>query len=258
MTIEIPPDKLHNTFELIGFWLTPPRSTKSDIQSPIGMLSYICTCISPGRIFMQRFLNKLHQLPTKRARFVPSPGMLSDLQWWNKSLSVYNGVSMLRSSPFPVNDHYFLLMLLVSVVSSVAVSSTRLFRNALIQSPFQSLHLRCWPLSLASSCGPRISGAYEFWFELTTLTLNLALALVVPASLSFSRVCVTCGFTHLFMIVNCPHFTFLAMPIVLLMLLVVGTHPQFRRTFFDAASLHYDTLSEYICPSDLFHFECQW
>ena len=34
------------------------------------------------------------------------------------------------------------------------------------------------------------------------------------------------------------------------------THPEFRTTFFEAVSLHYDTLSDYICPSDLFRFEC--
>ena len=33
----------------------------------------------------------------------------------------------------------------------------------------------------------------------------------------------TCGFTHLFMILNCVLFTSLAMPILSLMLLVIGT-----------------------------------
>ena len=107
MSIEVPPDKLHNTFDLIRHWLTGPQSTKSDLQSLIGKLSYIYACISPGRIFMQRLLNELRQLPTKRSRFVPHSDMLSDLHWWYKFLSVYNGVSLLRSSPWPVSDHYF-------------------------------------------------------------------------------------------------------------------------------------------------------
>ena len=36
------------------------------------------------------------------------------------------------------------------------------------------------------------------------------------------------------------------------------SHPEFRDTFYTAASLHYDTLTEYTCHSDLFHFDCQW
>ena len=72
LTIAVPPDKLQDTADLIRSWLAAPRSTKSDLQSLIGKLSYLCACISPGRIFMQRLLNELRQLPTKRARFVPS------------------------------------------------------------------------------------------------------------------------------------------------------------------------------------------
>ena len=88
MSIEVPPDKLHNTFDLIRHWLTGPQSTKSDLQSLIGKLSHIYACISPGRIFMQRLLNELRQLPTKRSHFVPHSDMLSDLLVVQVSLCV--------------------------------------------------------------------------------------------------------------------------------------------------------------------------
>lgn len=107
MTMEVRPDKLHNTFELIRYWLTAPQFTRSDLQSLIGKLSYICACISPSRKFMQHLLNELRQLPTKRVRFVPSPDMLSNLEWWNNFLAVYSGVSLLHALPWLVSDHYF-------------------------------------------------------------------------------------------------------------------------------------------------------
>ena len=129
MSIEVPPDKLHNTFDLIRHWLTAPQSTKSDLQSLIGKLSYICACISPRRIFMQRLLNELRQLPTKRSRFVPRSDMLSDLHWWYKFLSVYNGVSLLRSSPWPVSDHYF-------CTDACAAGIGGFFRGRFFHSPF--------------------------------------------------------------------------------------------------------------------------
>ena len=107
LTVEVPQDKLHTTLELIRHWLTPSSFSKSDLQSLIGKLSYICACISPGRIYMQRLLQELRQLPHKRTRFKPSSDMLSDLRWWDKFLPVYNGVSLLRSAPWPDCEHFF-------------------------------------------------------------------------------------------------------------------------------------------------------
>lgn len=53
MTLEVFEDKISLASELICHWLSSPRATKSDLQSLVGKLSYICTCISPGKIFMQ-------------------------------------------------------------------------------------------------------------------------------------------------------------------------------------------------------------
>ena len=100
MTLEVPEDKLSRASALIRHWLSSPRTTKSDLQSLIGKLSYICACISPGKIFMQRMLSDLRRLPHQSSRFTPSSALLADLRWWNEFLAVYNGVSLLRSSPW--------------------------------------------------------------------------------------------------------------------------------------------------------------
>ena len=71
MTLEIPEDKLSRASALICLWLSSPRTTKSNLQSLIGKLSYICACISAGKIFMQRVLCDLHCLPHKSSR--PGP-----------------------------------------------------------------------------------------------------------------------------------------------------------------------------------------
>ena len=49
---------------------------------------------------MQRMLFDLRRLPHKSSRFTPSSALLADLRWWNESLAVYNGVSLLCSSPW--------------------------------------------------------------------------------------------------------------------------------------------------------------
>ena len=96
-TFEVPPNKLLRTFELICYWLHSPRTIKSNLQSLLGNFSHIYACISPGRIFMQRFL---YQLPNKPRHFSPSPELLTDLHWWQHFLLACHGVSFLRSSPW--------------------------------------------------------------------------------------------------------------------------------------------------------------
>ena len=56
MSIEVPQDKLDSTSLLVLVWLNTSSATKSVLQSLIGKLAFVSTCISPGRIFMQRML----------------------------------------------------------------------------------------------------------------------------------------------------------------------------------------------------------
>ena len=107
LTAEVPQDKLHTMSELICHWLTPSPFSKSDLQSLIGKVSYICACISPSHIFMQRLLQKLCQLPHKRTRFQQSSDVLSDLRWSAKFLPVYNFVSLLHSASWPDCENFF-------------------------------------------------------------------------------------------------------------------------------------------------------
>ena len=107
MTLEVPQDKLHQTSQLLRHWLSSPRVTKSDLQSLIGKLSYVCACISPGKIFLQRILRELRRLPHKFSFFTPSSELLADLRWWDKFLSIYNGISLFHSSPWINNESRF-------------------------------------------------------------------------------------------------------------------------------------------------------
>ena len=85
MTIEVPPDKLESICALLDKWLVLPRATKSELQSLIGKLAFVCACISPGRIFIQRMLHDLRQLQDKKQRFTPSEDMGKDICWWRNS-----------------------------------------------------------------------------------------------------------------------------------------------------------------------------
>ena len=80
MTLEVPQDKLHHISQLLSHWLSSPRVSRSELQSLIGKLSYVCACINPERIFMQRILRELRRLPHKFTRFTPSSELLADLR----------------------------------------------------------------------------------------------------------------------------------------------------------------------------------
>ena len=107
MTLSVRQNKLHHTSQLLSHWLSSPRVSKSDLQSVIGKLSYVCACISPRKIFIQRILQELRRLPHKFTSLTPSPELLADLSWWDKFLSFYNGVSLLHSFPWIDNEYRF-------------------------------------------------------------------------------------------------------------------------------------------------------
>ena len=53
ITVSVPDDKL------VDIWLLKSTVTITELQSLIGKLSYVCSCIRPGHIFMQCLLNVL-------------------------------------------------------------------------------------------------------------------------------------------------------------------------------------------------------
>ena len=99
MTISIPADKLKEIKSLIRTWLSKPDATVLELQSLMGKLSYVCSCICPGRLFMQRLLNVLCSHYSTLGSFQILAELFDDLKWWSAFLNVYNGVSLI---PEPV------------------------------------------------------------------------------------------------------------------------------------------------------------
>ena len=99
MIISVPEDKLEEIKSLIRTWLSKPDATVLELQSLIGKLSYVCSCIRPGRLFMQRLLNVLRSHYSTSGSFQIPDELFDDLKWWSAFLNVYNGVSLI---PEPV------------------------------------------------------------------------------------------------------------------------------------------------------------
>ena len=99
MTIGVPEDKLEEIKSLIHTWLSKPDATVLELQSLIGKLLYVCSCIHPGHLLMQRLLNVLCSHYSTSGSFQILAERFDDLKWWSAFLNVYNGVS---SIPEPV------------------------------------------------------------------------------------------------------------------------------------------------------------
>ena len=261
MTLEVPPDKLHHISQLLSHWLSSPRVSRSELQSLIGKLSYLCACISPGRIFMQRILRELRRLPHKFTRLTPSPELLADLRWWDKFLSVYNGVSLLRSSPWIDNESRFSTDACLSGIGGFF--DGRFFHSA--YPPF----IDPVSLTIASLEMLAVTISVKLWSEdlrgqrvlVRTDNQNTELALNTGRSrVPFVQSCLR----ELWFYASLFDFELRALYIpghentIADSLSRWDTDPHFRVTFRDAVSPYYDHLSEYVCSFDLFRFECQW
>ena len=103
MTVRVPEDKLSEIVSLVELWLSMRTATIKDLQSLLGKLSYVCTCICPGRIVMQRLLSVLRSNYNQDS-FQITSDFRSDLNWYFfscQSLMVFLCYQSLIGSPMP-------------------------------------------------------------------------------------------------------------------------------------------------------------
>ena len=97
MTMEVEPDRLHKLLLLLPTWLHKSHATRKEVESLIGLLSFVAKCVRPARIFLSRMLDFMKGLP-KSGRFsIPTEFML-DVRWWYRFVAQYNGVSIIPPS----------------------------------------------------------------------------------------------------------------------------------------------------------------
>lgn len=95
MTISVPEFRLLELRAEISHWLTLEQATKHQLQVLVGKLSYVYSCVCPGRAFMSRLLNELQLCHSHRSIISVSHELKLDLQWWLHFLDKYNGVSVI-------------------------------------------------------------------------------------------------------------------------------------------------------------------
>ena len=83
------------------------KCSKKDLQSLLGRLQFVASCVRPGRrVFTMRLLALPRQFPKNGPVSIPEETQ-ADLRWWRCFMEKYNGISMMPDSPWSEPDQVF-------------------------------------------------------------------------------------------------------------------------------------------------------
>ena len=101
MSISIPKEKLEKVLKECDGWLRRPKASKKALQSLVGRLNHISSCISPGRKFLSRVLRALSK--AHNSLYVQVDDELRrDVSWFRQFAKQFNGVSLIPPKVPPV------------------------------------------------------------------------------------------------------------------------------------------------------------
>ena len=105
--LSVTPERVKEILELVNIWLLKSTATLKELQSLIGKLSFIASCVHSSRIFIARLLNWLRSIPEKQSAQPVSSHITKDLMWWKRFLKVFNGISMMLLEDWSSPDEVF-------------------------------------------------------------------------------------------------------------------------------------------------------
>ena len=87
-------------------WLNKNSASLREVQSLVGKLNFIASCVRPARIFISRILNFLREFEDENCILEISMEFKKDLLWWSEFLYIYNGVSIISQQEWTEPDQY--------------------------------------------------------------------------------------------------------------------------------------------------------
>ena len=94
MNVSIPTEKLELAKQELALWQQWFHTSKKQLQSLLGRLCHLETCVRPGRRFLSRIIDAL-ELESFPVRLDKEFHL--DILWWMQFVDVYNGVSLIQS-----------------------------------------------------------------------------------------------------------------------------------------------------------------
>ena len=98
LEMRLPEDKLAALKALLQQWRTTKKTTKRELLSLIGSLSFAAKVIPAGRIFLRRLIDLSTSVPKLHHRIKLNASARADIQWWLDFLPSWNGVGLMLQS----------------------------------------------------------------------------------------------------------------------------------------------------------------
>ena len=95
MSLRLPHDKLASIREELQGFVNRKRTTKRQLQSLAGKLSWAASVVRGGRVFLRRIFNQIGKLKCGYHRVLITSDIRYDIAWWLQLMVEFNGRSLL-------------------------------------------------------------------------------------------------------------------------------------------------------------------
>ncbi|CAC5423079.1 unnamed protein product [Mytilus coruscus] len=106
MTLEVTPDCLVEISELIIMLMYKEKARKK-VQSLLGKLDFVSSCVKTGRIFISRVINFLRKFSNDDKKLDVSNELRNYMLWWSKFLLTFNEISIIILEEWTEPDLFF-------------------------------------------------------------------------------------------------------------------------------------------------------
>ena len=106
-TLSVTATRVQDFLTELLFWSSREFYTLKQLKSLLRKLSFVATCVKPGRIFMSRLLNDLLAFPSTPSRLQVSADMQADIDWWLAFLPLFNGTFFIKPQQWEFDDLQF-------------------------------------------------------------------------------------------------------------------------------------------------------
>ncbi|XP_078667500.1 uncharacterized protein LOC144909308 [Branchiostoma floridae x Branchiostoma belcheri] len=107
MTVEVPPARIDDTLAELHTWTLKVSARRRDVESLIGKLHFVATCVRPGRLFISRMILFLRAFRNRHQRLQIDAEFRKDLHWWRTFLPSCNGISIIPRHGWSEADAVF-------------------------------------------------------------------------------------------------------------------------------------------------------
>ena len=94
MMLEITEERRKEIRNLLQQWMEKRSASLIELQSLIGKLSFVCSTVCAGRVFISRLINQIHKYPKNGNRRL-NKDMKMDIAWWYHFMSEFDGISII-------------------------------------------------------------------------------------------------------------------------------------------------------------------